>query len=399
MNASFLENLRHGDRARLLKGLWLLALAVGALGLFQRLFYGDQAAGFGSYVPWGLWVAAYTYFSGLAAGAFLLAAGIRVFNIRALEPIAKLCLFASFITLALGLITIGLDLGHMERALLVLLRPQFHSMMAWMVWLYTAYLILLVLLLRRSLRPGPAGSDDAGKTPGLMLAGIPLVIGFAGGVGALFGTVAAREYWHSSLFPVFFLAGALTSGAALVTALTAWLWPGRDEAWKEMVQLLGRIVLGLVLLECVLEFAEFTIPAWYGVGSGFELVWYVLFGPYWYVFWIFHLGLGVAVPLYLLARRPEPKDVGLAAALVTVMFFAVRLNLVIPGLIVPELRGLEQAYTDPVGGKLSFAYLPSLFEWQILIGVVAVGVALWLAGTKRFPNVFPSPSQSSEVKS
>jgi molybdopterin-containing oxidoreductase family membrane subunit len=126
---------------------------------------------------------------------------------------------------------------------------------------------------------------------------------------------------------------------------------------------------------------------------------YVLFGPYWFVFWVFHLGLGVALPLYLLIKRPEPEGVGLAAALVAVMFFAVRLNLVIPGLIVPELQGLEQAYTDPVGGKLSFAYLPSLFEWQILIGVAALGVALWLAGTRRFPGVLQSSSQSSEVKS
>ena len=52
----------------------------------------------------------------------------------------------------MGLLMIGFDLGHLERAYLVIFRPQFHSMMAWMVWLYAAYLILVVAMLWLSLR-------------------------------------------------------------------------------------------------------------------------------------------------------------------------------------------------------------------------------------------------------
>jgi molybdopterin-containing oxidoreductase family membrane subunit len=388
------------DRKWLLWALWLLAAIIGGVGLYQRLVHGDRAADFSSYVPWGLWVAAYVYFSGLSAGTFLIAAASSVFRVRALEPVYRLSLLIAGITLVMGLLMIGFDLGHLERAFLVFVRPQFHSMMTWMVWLYAAYLVLLFAMLRLSMKKDlTASTGDQAQLRALGIIGIPLVIGFSGGVGALFSTVAAREYWHSSLFPIFFLVGALTSGTAIVTAIVWLLWPSRDDAWKDLMTLLGRIVLSLVIIEFVLEWAEFSIPSWYQIGSTYELIRYVLFGPYWYVFWLIHLLLGVIVPVLLLAGGRSPQTIGMAAALVATTFFAVRLNLVIPGLITPELGGLELAYRDPIGNKLSFAYMPSWFEWQLLIGVVALGVVLWFVGTRMFPLVFPRSSKSREVGS
>ncbi len=392
-----------GNRVRLFWALWILAAILGGIGFIERLFFGEQAADFSSYIPWGLWVAAYIYFSGLSAGAFLLAAAAYVFRIRVLEPIFRLALLLAAVSLLMGLLLIGLDLGHLERAFLVIFRPQFHSMMAWMVWLYTGYLILVVVMLWLSFRsdqPGrdpEAASHDQARVRVLGIIGIPLAIAFAGGVGALFATLNAREFWNSSLFPVFFLVGALTSGTALVTAVVGWLWPSRDAVWKDLVTCLGRIVLVLVIIDLILEWAEFSTPSWYQIGSFYELTHYVLFGPYWYVFWLVHLLLGVIVPIVLLAKTRSPIVTAVAAALVTVTFFAVRLNLVIPGLINPELRGLEKAYYDPIGNRLTFTYLPSWFEWQVLIGAIALGVAVWYVAIRLLPQIFPSSAQSSEV--
>jgi|UniRef100_A0A7V6DPG2 protein NrfD len=388
---------------RLFWALWILAAIIGGIGFIERLLHGDQATDFSSYIPWGLWVAGYIYFSGLSAGAFLLAAAIYVFKIRVLEPISRLALLLAAVTLPIGLLLIGFDLGHLERAILVIIRPQFHSMMAWMVWLYTTYLILVAAMLwlsYRSDQPGrgpEAATRDRARLRVLAIIGFPLAIGFAGGVGALFATLAAREFWHSSLFPIFFLVGALTSGTALVTAVFAWQWPRRDAAWKDIMTIMGRTVLVLVLVDFMLELAEFMTPSWYQIGSFYELTRYVLFGPYWYVFWIVHLLLGVIVPIVLLAKNRSPIITGVAAGLVAITFFAVRLNLVIPGLVTPELRGLERAYSDPIGNRLTFAYFPTWFEWQVLLGALAFGVALWYVLIRLFPQVFSSPAQSSEV--
>ncbi len=391
------------NRARLLWALWILAAIIGGLGFIERLFYGEQAADFSSYIPWGLWVAAYIYFSGLSAGAFLIAAAAYVFRIRVLEPIFRPALLLAAVTLLMGLLLIGVDLGHLERAYLVIFRPQFHSMMAWMVWLYTAYLILVVAMLWLSFRSDQPGreseavSNDQARLRLLAIIGVPLAIAFAGGVGALFATLAAREFWNSSLFPIFFLVGALTSGTGLVTAVVGWLWPSRDAGWKDLMTLLGRLLLVFIVIDLILEWAEFSTPSWYQIGSFYELTHYVLFGPYWYVFWLVHLLLGVIVPIVLLVKTRNPVVTGVAGALVAITFFAVRLNLVIPGLITPELRGLERAYSDPIGNRLTFAYFPSWFEWQVLLGAIAFGVALWYVAIRLLPQVFPSPARSSEV--
>ncbi|MGA2228653.1 MAG: NrfD/PsrC family molybdoenzyme membrane anchor subunit, partial [Syntrophobacteraceae bacterium] len=106
------------SRKRLLWVLWVLAAIIGGLGFYERLVHGDRAADFSSYVPWGLWVAAYIYFSGLSAGTFLVAAATYVFRIRVLDPVCRLSLLIAAVTLPMGLLMIGFDLGHLERAYL-----------------------------------------------------------------------------------------------------------------------------------------------------------------------------------------------------------------------------------------------------------------------------------------
>jgi molybdopterin-containing oxidoreductase family membrane subunit len=374
---------------------WILLAVVGGVGIAERFLTGHRLAAYSSYVPWGMWVAAYIYFIGLSAGAFLLSSLVYVFGVHRLEKIARLALYVAAITLVMALMTIWFDLGHLERFYYVFLRPQFHSMMAWMVWLYTAYFLLLLaelyFAMRRdllNLSPEAVARDDRILRI-LGTIGVPLAIAFHGGVGALFGTVVAREYWHSPIYPILFLTGALVSGGALMTFLVSWVYPKKDEEWRQMVRFLGRIVLGLVLFDLLLEWAEYSIPMWYGVGSEYQLLTYVLFGPFWYVYWIFHILLGVAVPVWLLATRNSPRAIALASFLVAVTFFAIRLNLVIPGLITPELRGLERSYQDPVGliNRLSYGYFPSPFEWQVLAGVVALGIALFYLGYRYLPLV------------
>ncbi len=383
--AAVLSGLRYG-----LFAIWLLAAIAGGYAIAQRLLLGERLAAYSSYIPWGLWVSAYIFFIGLSAGAFLLSSLVYVFRLRQFERVGPLALFVAVVTLAMALLSILFDLGHMERFWEVYVRPQWHSMMAWMVWLYTAYFVLLVAELGVALhrRSSERSSSQLLRDDRILLVlgsiGVPLAVAFHGGVGALFATVVAREYWNTAVFPILFLSGALLSGSGLLMAIVVFLWPRRDAAWRQLVADLARVVAGLVLLELLLEFAEYSIPAWYQVGPQSSLIVYVLFGPYWYVFWVVYGLFGVAVPLVLLTRR-DPFVRGIGAALVAVTFFAVRLDLVIPGLVTPELRGLERAYLDPIGGRLSYLYSPSVFEWQVTLGVVAIGAALFYLGQRFLP--------------
>ena len=390
--------------------VWLVALVFGSWGVFLRLANGHADANFGSYVVWGLWVAAYIYFIGLSAGAFLTSSLVYVFRVKQLQRIGPLSLFIAVVTLFLALVAIWFDLGHMERFYYIYTRPNFSSMMTWMVWLYTAYIILLLVEMYIAVRhdvgawgeqPGLRGTvgrvllfgraapldesrtKDMRRLKVLGAIGIPVAIAFHGGVGALFGTVAARPYWHTPLYPILFLTGALVSGGALITATVALLWPKRDEAHREMVTLLGKLVVALLLFDLLLEFAEFSIPMWYGQGPENELLRQVLFGPFWWVFWIVHLLLGAVIPLLVLTfRGDKSRWVGSASALVAVTFMAVRLNIVVPGLIEPQIGGIQDAF---VNARLTFQYVPSMAEWQMVLFLVAVGLGLFYAGVRLLP--------------
>jgi len=295
--------------------LWAIAFLFGAFGVYQKLAYGDLYVNFGSKVVWGLWVAMYIYFIGLSAGAFLLSSLVYVFKIKIFEKVGKLALITALITLICALLSIWFDLGHQWRFYEVFTSPNLpSSMMAWMIWLYTAYFLLLIVETFLAFRidsdklPEPKKLKMQSSLQILASFGIPLAIAFHGGVGALFGVVASNPIWHSALTPLVFLVGAVLSGSALLTMIFAYLWKDKDSSdYRQITFSLGRIILFTLLFDELLEWSELSIAMWLGSPAhihGFKVM---LFGHYWYVFWIIHLLMGVIVPLIiLLVKATKP---------------------------------------------------------------------------------------------
>jgi len=399
-----------------------------AIGVYIRLTTGHQDAAYGSVVPWGLWVAQYIFFIGLSAGSFLLSSLVYVFGVRRFEPIGRLAVFTAIVSLLLALLTIWMDIGHLERFWHVFVYPNFTSPMAWMIWLYTTYFILLVaefwLLMRRDLvvarsLPGWRGiaarvaalgargsaveslAADMRKVKILATVGVPLAIMFHGGVGALFGVLASRPYWHSGLFPIIFLVSALASGGALLTVVSAIF----QEGWRQHRQMildLGKLVLGLILLDALFQFSEILIGTYASPGAPGGEPGYVaslrlaLFGPQWYVFWVGQIAIGLVVPVLILATPlgRDPRLVTLACGAVVLGFIGVRLNIVIPGMSVEEIAGLSTAIDDP---RYATDYFPSGFEWLITFGIGGAGLILFGLGevflplSHHLPDLVPNP--------
>lgn len=135
----------------------------------------------------------------------------------------------------------------------------------------------------------------------------------------------------------------------------------------------------------LLEWSAYSVTMWYGRGGSYSLLTTILFGQYWYVFWIVHLALGSILPLILLLWRPAHRKVaGLGGALVAVGYIAVRLNHVIPGLITPAMKALEQAYVD---NRLRFEYFPSTNEWAVFAFTVAFAIAIFYLGRRFLPII------------
>jgi molybdopterin-containing oxidoreductase family iron-sulfur binding subunit len=363
---------------RFLVTLWIAAGALGGWALFQRFTVGKELAAYSSYVPWGLWVAMYIYFSGLSAGAFLLSTLVYVFRVESLRPLGRLALWTALVSLLGGMAMITLDLGHPERALSVLCSPNFSSMMAWMVWLYAVYFVLLVALLWLAIR-----QPHCKTMRGLAMVGLPLAVIFSGGVGALFGVVGAQPGWNSGLYPLLFLTGAVTSGAALLLFLAVTvLGKGREEI-SPALKTLRRTVQALLLLDALFLWSELSIGYYASIPGHHNVIQSILFGPYWYNFWLVQVGLGLVVPLVLLTWGKARRGLlALAGLLVVVGFVGMRLNLVVPELVSPNLAGLQEAYRDQ---RLRFEYFPSLNEWAVTAGLLAFVVLVFYLGWRFLP--------------
>jgi molybdopterin-containing oxidoreductase family membrane subunit len=283
-----------------------------------------------------------------------------------------------------------------------------------MVWLYTAYFVLLVVelwfamradLVEWSRRSGlqslvasflafgrtdvseEALARDHRALRVLGAIGVPLAIAFHGGVGALFGVVGARGFWNAPLYPVMFIVAALTSGGALLTFVVAFFWPRRQTSeHRELVNVLAMITLGLLAIYLVLLWAEFSITWYADIPASAKPLYQVLGGPYPWVFWLFTVALGGVIPiaLFVLNRGRSSALAGLASGFIVLGFVGNRLNVVIPGFVVPQLEGLDKAYID---SRLSYDYFPSVMEWLVVVFVAAVAVGIFYAGYRLLPLV------------
>lgn len=357
---------------RLTTTAWVLVavcLVAGAIGLVWRFVGGHAAADYGSYVPWGLWIAAYIALIGASAGAFAAAALIFTQRMRAHYPLAILAMLVALGTFAAGMANVWLDLGHPLRAYEMMIATSWSSVMGWMAWLYLIYGVVLVvgLVLVRH-----------GRVPSVMercsWIAFVFAVTFAGAEGALFGVVGARPLWESGLTPILFLVEAALFGLALVV-LAAVMFGVIDT---RVAQRLSIVLLVLLAALVLLEWSEFSTGLTASVPGKEAALRTILTGDFWWVFWIVHLGLGVLLPAgLLLFARHKMAMVALASALIGGLGIASKLNLVLPALAQEELEGLSDAFHGP---GLSYDYFPTLMEWLVWLGTLGLAGAIVLAG-------------------
>ncbi len=389
-------------------GLAVLGLLVGSWGMVQRLLYGLNPVAFGSYVPWGLWVAFYLLFLGLSAGAFLVTTLAYVFEMERFHRLGRLAAYTVLIVLLCEVLFITLDLGRMSRIYRFLISPSFTSLMTWMFILFNAMLIIYALktffLIREDLvawsqdpqRKGrnlyrllalgksdysPADRARDHKTVhGLSLISLPVGLLFYGTNGAFFAILMNRPIWNSALTPLLFIVAAVLSGGALIAFLTHVFL--RDD---ELVTSLGKAVLYNLVILVFLEILQFFV-GYLGdnprVVAALDLI---ALGDYWWTFWIVHLGLGGLIPLLILIfSKNSPRAVTWACALIVLTFLAVRFNFIIPDLAVYKLEGLEHTFYH---ARLRTHYTPNLNEWLVSLWVVSLGLLAFLLGSRWLPVI------------
>lgn len=300
-------------------------------------------ANFNSAVPWGLWVAIYIWLVGISAGSFLL---ISWGNLRGniyLKNVTRLGIILSLSTLLVGLLSIQIDLGHIERFYKLFTSPSPSSVMAWMVWLYTIYFIVLaglLLVLKRQI-PKPF----FGFTFVFALA---IIV-----VESLLFFMPPGKHWHSLIFPLHFFTSSLVSAIAALIFVIGFFWP-KDEK-EQLVKGLAKIAVAIFAINFIIEIIDMVFHA-----NIFDMAnWFLI--------------LGNIIAIALLAKATS-LSVTLASLIGLISVLFSKYNTLISAQIIEPFRGFSKAYSE---SRLQFSYNPSLFEYLASLGLVCLAVILF----------------------
>ncbi|MDP3730391.1 MAG: NrfD/PsrC family molybdoenzyme membrane anchor subunit [Candidatus Omnitrophota bacterium] len=312
----------------------------------------SSLANFNSAVPWGLWVSIYGWLVGISCASYTIVMWANITNNTDVKKLTRLGVMLAISALMAGLLSILVDLGHMERFYKLFVSPNFSSMMAWEVWLYNIYFVLLgavTLFWLKKEVPRPVSQFS-------VIFAVSIII-----VESLLFAVPPGRAWHSPLFVAHFLTSSLAAGAGALILATAVLW---DKNGSEgQLKALAKIAIPLVAVNFIAETAEMiSHGALVSAGAA--------------------LALFAAVLAVVLLRSAKPSSIKLAGLIALVSTLAAKYVSLISAQAVMPYKGFEKAYIEP---KLAFSYCPSLPETLMGAGLVVSAAVILYILYKLFP--------------
>ncbi len=361
----------------ILKVIWGILFIVGLAALVLKFMTGERLVGYGSYVPWGLWVALYFHFVGIAGGVFMIGAGGYIMNLPGFRENIRAIMIISVASVIAGLLSVWLDLGQPFRFQNIFLSPNFGSMMTFNAWSYTVFFVVVAIIFFLSYKKQNSSdlNDRTGWLLPVMILGMFISMAFPSQSGSFFGVVDAKPFWNSGLLPVMFLTSAIVSGAAVLMFYFTLISKNKlpdDKSFKYLLIVLS----GGIVAYLAADFAEYSIAYWSPNSHTFDAAKFVIQGPLWWVFWIVHIG-GVLVSFYLLFVVKTTASYGIASFIIAVTFVAARLNILIPGQSIEQLKGLQEAFSHE---RLSFVYIPTTLEYLVSFFIAALSVGMAYLG-------------------
>ncbi len=360
---------------------------------------------------WGVYIANFVFFVGIAHGGIAIAAAIRLLKLTTYTPVARIGEVLTVISLAMAGVSIMADMGRPDRLFNMILywtERVGASSLTWDVTVIIIYFTLsasyLWLTMRKDLalclnrfprlgwvykvlligyRPGEEYKIER-MTWWLSIAIVFLIVMLSGGVVPwIFGLLPARPGWFSAMAGPYFLTAAIASAIAAVIVISAIVrrlfnWEAYIKA--EIFKGLGTFLSVITLFYLYLILAE-QLTMRYAAPLSELLISEKLFqGAFAPIFWpMVILGFFVS-PVMLIVQAIHPRWFSmtrtvLAAATIVVAFWVKRFLIVVPSLLRPLLPFPEGSYT------------PSWVEWSITAGTFAITVLLFMFFVKLFPIV------------
>ncbi len=362
--------------------LTLLISLFGVYGVFNVLINGHDVYGVTRTVPWGILISTYVFFVVSSTGLCLISSMGHVFGIEKYEVIGKRAVILAILTLLCGFGVIAMELGHPFRmAIYNIISPNFESAIWWMGTLYGVYLVFIIIEFYFLMKHNHKGAFYAG------LGGFIAGISAHSNLGAVFGLLEARPFWHGPYLPIYFILSALISGTALIIIIFNISY-GRPSNLPEKAKnaLTGLSKLFGLFLGIIIFFDIWKIiTSVYGAPpEKYESVMALLTGQLSFNFWFFEVMLGMLIPFFIiLFTKGRNLTASLIAAISAVIgIFYMRYDLVIAGQLFPMREPAPGAHVQSALQNGMVTYSPSFSEISIVIGALGFCVFLYLLAEK-----------------
>lgn len=382
---------------------------------------------------WSVLIVIYPYITGLVAGAFIMASLVRVFHVKALEPIYRLSLLTALSFMLCATLPLLLHLGHPERCYEIMMTPHLSSPMAIFGFVYAWYLMAVLLLelwfdyrqdfvewsktepgfrgvLYRALMLGVTDESQQAVKLDMKLSwiisivGIPSAFLLHGYVGFIFGSIKANPWWGNVLMPIIFILSAMVSGIAMCVLIYLILtWVRRQKIDMRCIDVMGMFLFYALVIDAAIEGLDW-IHRIYSAEEDFAILRQVATEKLFYTLNIGQALCGTVLPLLMLGliqllrkRLPEiaRKRMYFASALLIVLgVFAMRYNVVIGGqLFSKSLRGFMSYKMQFIGIEGWFVGLAVLaLPFIILIVMIKLFLSEKLPTAGHVPHDSPSAS-------
>jgi Ni/Fe-hydrogenase subunit HybB-like protein len=358
-------------------------------------------------ISWGFYITNFVFFIGISHAGTLISAILRVSQAAWRTPVTRMAEFITAVALAVGAIQPILDLGRPDRVLNMFIYGRWQSPLVWDLVAITTYFTASVVYLFLPMLPDLAlFRDEMEKrgnglrarlygfmaigwsgTPGqrtrlalamtiMMILIIPIAVSVHTVVSWIFG-MTLREPWDSSLFGIFFVAGAIFSGIAMliiVMAILRKVYHLEEYITEKHFLYLGYLLAAMAMIMIYFNLSEF-ITVGYKINEASEFHFRQLFaGQFAGFYWYYFVG-GLLMPpiLMLVPFTRNMTGVLIASVLVVTAMWVERYFIVVAGLRVPLMDYEPSNYT------------PSWVE----ISLMAASFALFGLLITVFVKVFP----------
>lgn len=341
---------------------------------------------------WGLYITGFMFFVGLSAGGLIISSVPKAFGIAGFGGISKVAVFSSIActVCAIGLVVV--DMGQPFRVWELFVYSNLGSPLMWDIIVLSTYLILSCVYLWAQIQ-AERGKMSAVALRVISVIALVCAVLVHSVTAWIFGLQQGREMWHTALLAPWFVSSALVCGTALVMVVVMALrkvgYLQLDQSYMvKLAKLLGAFVMvDLYFFGC--DLLNEAFPG----GSGVEVVAMLTTGPLAPYFWTEIIGCAIcAVICFTPALRTNTLLV-IGALLAILGIFCKRVQLLVGGFQLANidytgtLTSLSHQAWD-TGMSSIYApmiYWPTPLEFGVTLGVVALGVLVFLLGIKFLP--------------